>query len=57
VDEIDRERLLRQSEALATLFRSWREVGNEEIAEQRETLRILKETLTKEPLSDRPRFR
>ena len=56
-DEIDRKRLLHQSEALATLFRSWREVADEEIIEQRETLRILRESLTEEPLSDRPRFR
>ncbi|HEY7030674.1 MAG TPA: hypothetical protein VH482_05060 [Thermomicrobiales bacterium] len=55
--DVDQERLNQQSEALAALFRSWREVGADEIAEQNETLAILKKTLNEEPLSDRPRFR
>jgi hypothetical protein len=55
--DVDQERLDHQNDALAALFRSWREVGDEGLAEQRETLEILKRTLNEEPLSDRPRFR
>jgi hypothetical protein len=51
------QRLVDQSEALASLFQSWRAIDEEEIAEQRDTLALLKKALNQEPLSDRPRFR
>jgi hypothetical protein len=56
-DATEHARFRQQSEALAKLFRSWTEVDEAEIEEQRETLALLMKGLNEHPLSDRPRFR
>lgn len=56
-DVVWQQRLARQSEVLTALFKSWRDVEDDSLAEQRETLAILKKALNDNPLSDRPRFR
>jgi hypothetical protein len=55
IEEERRRQVTRNQEAIA-LLRSWADVGDEQIAEQQETLAFLMQALNEDRLSDRDRF-